>query len=167
MKHILAVLVENQPGVLTRISALFSRRGYNIQSIAAGETEKPGVTRITLVVDEDSETLEQIIKQLHKLINVIKISDITNDPMIERELCLIKVSAPPAVRSEVIQIVDIFRAKIVDAGSETLVIEVTGDQDKLEGLFQLLNPFGIKELVRTGKIALVRGIKSVQYTEEE
>lgn len=167
MRRILAVLVENQPGVLTRISALFSRRGYNIQSIAAGETEKPGITRITLVVDEEPETLEQVIKQLHKLINIIKISDITNDSMIERELCLIKVCAPPIVRSEVIQIVDIFRAKIVDAGTETLVIEVTGDEDKLEGILQLLTPFGIKELVRTGKIALVRGVKSVQYTEEE
>ncbi|HHV72005.1 MAG TPA: acetolactate synthase small subunit [Clostridia bacterium] len=167
MKHILAVLVENQPGVLTRISALFSRRGYNIISIAAGETEKAGITRITLVVDEDSETLEQVIKQLHKLVNVIKISDITNDPLIERELCLIKVYAPPSVKSEIIQIVDIFRAKIVDAGTETLVIEVTGDQDKLEGILQLLTPYGIKELVRTGQIALVRGNKTVQYVEEE
>lgn len=160
MKHTLAVLVENRPGVLTRIAGLFARRGYNIESLAVGHTEDPTISRMTIVVDGDDRVIEQVTKQLHKLIDVIKLSDITEDESVERELILIKVNADPATRSEIMQIVDIFRARIVDIGRNTLIIEATGDQGKIAAIESSLRPFGIRELVRTGKIAMVRGPKS-------
>ena len=157
MKHTLAMQVVNQPGVMTRISALYSRRGYNIESIAVGQTEDPKVSRITLVVEAENEAeIEQITKQLYKLIDVIKISDITKDDAVERELALIKVGATSANRSQLLQIVNIFRAKIVDVSQDAVIIEVTGSQDKVEAMIALIKPFGLKELVRTGKIAMVR-----------
>lgn len=157
MKHTLAMQVVNQPGVMTRISALYSRRGYNIESIAVGQTEDPKVSRITLVVEAENEAeIEQITKQLYKLIDVIKISDITKDDAVERELALMKVSATSANRSQLLQIVNIFRAKIVDVALDAVIIEVTGSQDKVEAMIALIKPFGLKELVRTGKIAMVR-----------
>ena len=165
MRHILAVLVENNPGVLTRVTGLFSRRGYNIDSLSVGRTENPMISRMTLLVEGDDLVLEQVTKQLHKLIDVIKISDITSEQYVDRELVLIKVGADPAVRGEIIQIVDIFRARIVDIGHRSLIIECTGDEGKINAVTESLKPFGIKELVRTGKIAMLRGQKSTSLNE--
>ncbi len=160
MKKILAVLVEDKPGVLSRVAGLFSRRGFNIDSIAVGETTEPGISRMTITVEEDSPTLEQVVKQLNKLINVIKISNITEDPAVSRELMLIKVQAEPQNRGEIQQIVETFRGKTVDVSPDSMVIEVTGDDEKLEAIKLLLQYYGIKEIVRTGKIAMVRGSKN-------
>lgn len=171
MKHILIVLVENQPGVLARIAGLFSRRGFNIGSLTVGETENPNLSRMTIVVEGDQAVLEQVTKQLHKLINVIKITDITESPSVVRELVLLKLKATAQTRGEIVEICNIFRAKVVDVGREALTIEVTGSDDKIDALVELLRPFGLKELVRTGKIAMVRStknkVKSCENDEEE
>lgn len=162
MKHTLAILVENKPGVLTRVAGLFSRRGFNIESLAVGVTENLDISRITIVVAGDDNILEQVEKQLNKLIDVIRVSDIPPDESVNRELALIKVGVDSTTRAEVMQIVDIFRAKIVDVGIKSLVIEVTGDESKINAIEQLLRQFGIREMVRTGKIAMNRGAKVVQ-----
>ncbi|CAG0965742.1 MAG: acetolactate synthase 3 regulatory subunit [Candidatus Methanoperedens nitroreducens] len=162
MKHTLAILVENKPGVLTRVAGLFSRRGFNIESLAVGVTENKDISRITILVSGDDNILEQVEKQLNKLIDVIRVSDIPADESVNRELALIKVGVDTTTRAEVMQIVDIFRAKIVDVGIKSLVIEVTGDESKINAMEQLLRQFGIKEMVRTGKIAMNRGAKLVQ-----
>ena len=162
MKHTLAILVENRPGVLTRVAGLFSRRGFNIESLAVGVTENKDISRITILVSGDDNVLEQVEKQLNKLIDVIRVSDIPTDESVNRELALIKVGVDTTTRAEVMQIVDIFRAKIVDVGIKSLVIEVTGDESKINAMEQLLRQFGIKEMVRTGKIAMNRGAKVVQ-----
>jgi len=159
MRHTLSVLVENNPGVLARVAGLFSRRGFNIDSLAVGTTENPKISRMTIVVEGDDLVLEQVTKQLHKLIDVIKINDITSDNYVERELVLIKVFAEPSTRGEIMQIVDIFRAHIVDIGRKTLTVECTGDEGKIEAIIESLRPFGGKELVRTGRIAILRGAK--------
>src|SRR5512136_2505552 len=161
MKRTLAILVENKPGVLTRVAGLFSRRGFNIESLAVGVTENPDTSRITIVVSGDDHILEQVEKQLNKLIDVIRVSDIPAEESVNRELALIKVGVDSSTRAEVMQIVDIFRAKIVDVGIKSLVVEVTGDESKINAIEQLLRQFGIKEMVRTGKIAMNRGAKSV------
>lgn len=155
-KHTLSVLVNNKPGVLTRIAGLFARRGFNIDSLAVAETQDPAISLMTIVVTADVKLLEQITKQLHKLIDVVKITNITNVPSVLRELVLVKVSAPATVRSEIIQIVDIFRAKIVDVAENALTIEITGDESKLEAFLKMLAPYGILEQARTGRVALVR-----------
>jgi acetolactate synthase-1/3 small subunit len=160
MRHVLSVLVENHSGVLTRVAGLFARRGYNIESLAVGPTENQEISRMTIVVEGDAEVIEQVTKQLNKLVDVIKISDITNEEYVDRQLVLIKVNAEPQVRAEIMQIVDIFRARIVDIGRNTLIIEATGDEGKVNAIEQSLKPFGIRELVRTGKIAIVRGQKN-------
>lgn len=165
MRHILAVLVENNPGVLTRIAGLFSRRGYNIDSLTVGRTENQNISRMTIVVEGDDLVLEQVTKQLHKLIDVIKINDITSEQYVDRELVLIKVGAEPTNRGEILQIVDIFRARIVDIGRRTLIIECTGDEGKTNAVIESLKPFGIKELVRTGKVAMLRGQKFTSINE--
>lgn len=158
--HTLSVLVENRAGVLSRVSGLFSRRGFNIDSLAVGTCEEPGMSRITIVVYGDDPMVEQVKKQLHKLIDVIRISDLTERAYIDRELALIRVTAEPGTgRAEVMQIADIFRAQIVDVGAKTVVLEVTGDSEKIDALEELLRQYGIKEFVRTGKIALPRGAK--------
>ena len=162
MKHTLAILVENKPGVLTRVAGLFSRRGFNIESLAVGVTENKDTSRITIVVSGDDNILEQVEKQLNKLIDVIRVSDIPAEDSVSRELALIKVGVDSTTRAEVMQIVDIFRAKIVDVGIKSLVVEVTGDESKINAIEQLLRQFGIKEMVRTGKIAMNRGAKVVQ-----
>ncbi len=162
MKHTLAILVENKPGVLTRVAGLFSRRGFNIESLAVGVTENLDTSRITIVVSGDDNILEQVEKQLNKLIDVIRVSDIPAEDSVSRELALIKVGVDSTTRAEVMQIVDIFRAKIVDVGIKSLVVEVTGDEGKINAIEQLLRQFGIKEMVRTGKIAMNRGAKVVQ-----
>lgn len=157
MKHTLAVLVENRPGVLTHISGLISRRAFNIESIAAGYTEEADTTRITVVVEADEIELEQVVNQLSKLVDVIKITDLTAMDAIHRELALIKVKASVETRSDIVDIVDIFRAKIVDVNRATMVIELTGEETKIDALCEVLHDYGIIEIVRTGKIALSRG----------
>jgi acetolactate synthase-1/3 small subunit len=156
-KHTLVALVEDKPGVLNRIASLFRRRAFNIQSLAVGGSEHPGLSRMTIVTGGDAAQVEQVRKQLEKLINVVKVSDITEEDMVTRELALIKVKATPSTRSEIMQIVDIFRANIVDVAPGSLTVEVTGDENKLNSLLGLLRDFGIKELSRTGRIALTRG----------
>lgn len=158
-KHTLSVTVENRPGVLTKVATLFRRRGYNIDSLTVGRTESPDISRMTIVVEGDDKVIEQVSKQLHKLVDVIKIVDITQDKAVERELALIKVKADTTVRSEIVQIADIFRGRIVDISKNSLIIEVTGDEGKIDALEDSLRSFGILELVRTGKIAMVRGNK--------
>ena len=157
MKHTLAVLVENKSGVLSRVAALFSRRGYNIDSLAVGVTEDPDISRITLVVHGDDHVLEQVTKQLNKLVDVIKVSDFGGDDTVERELALIKVIADTDNRAEIIQIADIFRARVIDVAPKSMTVEVTGDEVKVDAIAKLLRQYGIKEMVRTGKIAMVRG----------
>jgi acetolactate synthase-1/3 small subunit len=159
MNHIISVLVENKAGVLAKISGLFSRRGYNIESLAVGPTDDERISRITLVVDADERSVEQIIKQLYKLINVIKIQKLEPSNIVERELVLIKVNADSKTRGEIVEIVNVFRANIVDVAKKTLIIEITGSSQKVKALQDLLRPFGILELVRTGKIACTMGSK--------
>ena len=156
-KHILAILVENKPGVLTRITGLFARRGFNIDTLAVGPTDNPHVSRITLTLDGAVHPIDQVTKQLHKLINVIKIRDLEPDETLARELALFKVSADGAARAEVMQICEIFRAKIVDVTKRAVVAEVTGTQDKIEAFERLVRPFGLIEMARTGEIAIARG----------
>ena len=156
-KHTLVALVEDKPGVLNRVASLFRRRGFNIESIAVGHSEQPNLSRMTIVVSGTTITVEQVRKQLDKVADVIKVSDITDDNMIARELALIKVHATSSTRSEIIEIVDIFRASIVDVSPDSVTIEVTGDEEKIESLFSLVRGFGIKEIARTGRLAMVRG----------
>lgn len=159
MKHIISVLVENKAGVLTKISGLFSRRGFNIESLAVGTTDKISISRITIVINAEEHDIEQIIKQLYKLINVIKIQELDPSNIVERELVLIKVGTSAKTRPDILEIVNIFRANIVDVGKKSLIIEITGNNRKVSALEELLKPFGILELVRTGKIACSRGSK--------
>lgn len=160
MKHTLSVLVENKPGVLTRVAGLFARRGFNIDSLVVGETEDPQLSRMTITVDEQDQPVEQVTKQLHKLINVLKITDLDPAGSVERELLLIKVKAGSQTRSEILQMVEIFGAAIIDVTSEVLVIEMTGTRDKVGAFIDLLAPFGIVELMRTGRLAMSRGRKA-------
>lgn len=157
MKHTISVLVENKFGVLAHVAGLFSGRGYNIDSLNVAETEDPTTSRMTIVARGDDRILEQIIKQLNRLINVIKVSDMISEPHVERELVLIKVSAIAKNRSEIIQIADIFRANIVDVTQETLIISVTGNEDKITAIINMLSSYGIKEIARSGKVAISRG----------
>ena len=159
MNHIISVLVENKAGVLAKISGLFSRRGFNIESLAVGTTDDEKISRITIVVNAEEHSIEQIIKQLYKLINVIKIQELDPSNIVERELVLIKVNADSKTRPEILEIVTVFRANIVDVAKKTIMIEITGNSRKVKGLEELLRPFGILELVRTGKIACSRGSK--------
>ncbi|WP_058234241.1 acetolactate synthase small subunit [Devriesea agamarum] len=160
-QHTLSVLVENKPGVLTRVSALFARRGYNIASLAVGETEDPEVSRITVVVDVDQAPLEQITKQLNKLVNVLKIVQLEPQQTVQRELLLVKVRADNASRTSVLEIVQMFRAKVVDAAPDAVTIEATGVSDKLEALLTMLSPFGVREIVQSGAVAIARGGRSI------
>jgi len=157
MKHTLSVLVENKPGVLARVAELFARRGFNIESLAVGTTEKLDISRMTIVVDVEEHSLEQVRKQLHKLINIIEIIDLDPDTSVAREMVLAKIKVDGDNRSEVIEIVGIFRGNIVDVSRESIVVEVTGNASKLRAFEDLLRPYGIRELVRTGKVALPRG----------
>nr|YP_009511630.1 acetohydroxyacid synthetase small subunit [Melanthalia intermedia]AXI97507.1 acetohydroxyacid synthetase small subunit [Melanthalia intermedia] len=156
MKHTLSVLVEDEAGVLSRIAGLFARRGFNIDSLAVGPAEQEGISRITMIVRGDNKTIEQLAKQLYKLINVLKVQDITNIPSVERELVLIKVRALPKNRPSVLDIANIFRAKVVDIAYEYLILEVTGDPGKMVAIEKLLEDYGIIEIARTGRIALIR-----------
>ena len=155
--HTLIALVEDKPGVLTRVASMFRRRGFNIVSLAVGNSEQPGLSRMTFVVNGDEHTVGQVAKQLDKLIDVIEVADITSESIVTRELALIKVKTTSATRGELIQIVNLFRASIIDVGSESMVIEITGEQDKINALHNLLAPFGVMEMLRTGLVAMVRG----------
>lgn len=156
-KHTIAVLVNNQPGVLQRVAGLFGRRGFNIESITVGSSEEKGLSRMVIETSGDDKTLEQISKQLYKLIDVIKVVNLSSSPMVGRELALIKVSAEPAMRSEILGIVETFRAAVVDIGSTTLIVQVAGDSSKIDAMVELLSPYGLKELTRTGVTAMIRG----------
>jgi len=155
-KHILSILVDNEPGVLSRIAGLFSGRGYNIESLCVAETNEPQVSRITMVTDGDTLILEQIKKQLNKLINIIKVLDLTDQDFVERELVLVKVTAKTENRAEILRIVDIFRGQVVDVGLEHYTLNITGDAEKITAILNLLRPFGIREIARTGCIAMFR-----------
>ena len=158
MKHTLVALVEDKPGVLNRMASLFRRRGFNIESIAVGHSEVPHLSRMTIVVNGTTAMVEQVRKQLDKVVDVVKVTDITGDDIVARELALIKVKATASTRSEIIQMVDIFRANIVDVAPDSVTVEVTGDEDKVNSLLSLLRGFGIREVVRTGRVAMTRGV---------
>jgi len=167
MRHIISVLVKDSPGVLAKIAGLFSRRGFNIESLAVGHTDLEGISRMTIIVTGDDYMLEQIKKQLNKLIDVIKVVDLDPSNAVGRELALVKVKVEtPQKRSEIIQMVDVFRAKILDITEGSLIVEITGRQDKVNAFIKLLEPFGIKEVVRTGKVALARGMKVVSLPKQ-
>ncbi len=156
MKHTISVLVEDEAGVLTRIAGLFARRGFNIESLAVGPAEQVGISRITMVVPGDDSTIEQLTKQLNKLINVLKVQDITEVPCVERELMLLKVNATSSNRAEIIDLAQIFRARVVDVAEDSLTLEVVGDPGKMVAIVQVLNRFGLREVARTGKVSLPR-----------
>jgi acetolactate synthase-1/3 small subunit len=164
-RHTLSVLVEDKPGVLARVAALFSRRGFNIESLAVGPTEHPSVSRMTIVVSVEGLPLEQVTKQLNKLINVLKIVELDPDASVQRELLLVKVKADLATRSHVLETVQLFRAKVVDVASDAVTVEATGTRDKLAALVRVLEPFGIREMVQSGMVAVGRGSRSMTGTE--
>jgi len=165
MKHTIAILVEDQPGVMARVASLFTRRGFNIESIAVGHSEKPGISRMTIITSGDEKVLEQVTKQLNKLIDVIRVRDISPRNVIERELILVKVHTDSlSIRAEIIQLVEIFKAKVVYVERDTLTIEMSGDEEKVSGLLALIKPFGIIEIVRTGRIAIARTKNNGQRT---
>ncbi|CAM4469213.1 acetolactate synthase-1/3 small subunit [Paenibacillus endophyticus] len=156
-KHTIAVIVNDQPGVLQRVSGLFGRRGFNIESITVGSSEEAGLSRMVIVTSGDDHTLEQVTKQLYKLIDVIKVIDLSSNPMVARELALIKVNAEPSTRPEILGVVETFRAAVVDIGTHSLMVQVVGDTEKIDAMVELLKPYGIRELSRTGVTALNRG----------
>ncbi len=156
MTHTLVALMENKPGVLNRVSGLFRRRNYNIESLSVGHSETPGISRMTIVVGGDERIVEQVVKQLNKLINVTQVVDVSHQPTVVRELALIKVQAGPGTRSEIIELANIFRARVVDVGAASLTVEITGPESRVNSLIGLLQPYGIEELARTGRVAMVR-----------
>jgi len=164
-KHTIVALVADRPGVLNRMASLFRRRGFNIDSIAVGHSETPHLSRMTIVAEGSDTQVEQIRKQVEKIIDVIRVQDISSLNIVSRELALIKVKSTPETRSEIMQIVDIFRSKIVDVSADSLMVEATGDEEKVDSLYNLLKPFGIKEISRTGRIAMPRGGQSVRREE--
>jgi acetolactate synthase-1/3 small subunit len=161
MDRTLVAWVEDKPGVLNRVASLFRRRAFNIESLTVGHTEQPGVSRMTIVVDSERTDAEKVVQHLYKLVNVIRVEDVTEKPTVTRDLALIKVRASNGSRSEVMQIVETFRARVVDVGLDTLTVEVTGTEDKIKGLCEVLRPFGVEEMVRTGRVAMVRGSNGV------
>ena len=165
-QHTIVALVADKPGVLTRIASMFRRRGYNIASLAVGQSEQPGFSRMTFVVEGNEDTVYQVTRQLDKLIDVVRVSDITGRETVARELALIKVRATPATRGEIIQIVNLFRAAIVDVGTQSMVVEITGEEDKINALYNLLEPCGVIEMLRTGVVAMVRGQANGQATDD-
>ena len=160
-RHTLSVVVENKPGVLARVAALFSRRGFNIDSLAVGPTEHPDISRMTIAVNVEDLPLEQVTKQLNKLINVLKVVELALDATVQRELLLVKVKADQSTRSQVLEVVQLFRAKVVDVGADAVTIEATGTADKLDAFIRVLEPYGIRELVQSGMVAVGRGARSI------
>ena len=159
-EHTLVALVQDKPGVLNRIASMFRRRGFNISSLAVGHSEADGFSRMTFVVQSDSAVVDQVIKQLYKLIDVVKVSDISEESVVARELALVKVSTTSETRLEVLQLVEIFRSNVVDVSEDSVIIEVTGDMNKVDSLLRILSPFGIAEVMRTGRIVLMRGLSN-------
>jgi acetolactate synthase-1/3 small subunit len=157
MKHTLVALMEDKPGVLNRVSSLFRRRNYNIESLSVGHSETPGISRMTIVVNGDERIVEQVVKQLEKLVNVTKVLSVSNQPTVFRELALVKVEAAPGTRSEIMELANVFRARVVDVAAASLTVEITGPEDRVTSLIALLQPYGIEELARTGRVAMVRG----------
>jgi acetolactate synthase I/III small subunit len=160
MRHVLSALVQNVPGVLSHISGMLASRGYNIDSLAVGETEDPRLSRMTFVVVGDDHVLDQVRKQLEKIVTVVRVDDVSGQEHVERDLMLIKVTAPPGKRSEIAELADIFRGRIVDVAPEMVIIEISGPERKVEAFIEMMRPFGIVELVRTGRIAMIRGRSS-------
>jgi len=164
MRHVISVLVENEPGVLVRVSGLFTGRGFNIESLNVAETLDPTISRMTLVTSGNEQIIEQIIKQLNKLVNVVKVVDLTGSDFVDREMILIRVKAEASSRAEVLRILDIFRGRVVDVSPKSYTLEITGDEKKVQAVVELLAPFGILEVVRTGKVAISRGRKEPSGT---
>ncbi len=164
--HTIIALVQDRPGVLTRVAGLFRRRGFNISSLAVGNSEQKGLSRMTFVVDGDQYTVDQATRQLDKLIEVVKVANISDEEIVSRELALIKVKVTPATRGEILEMVHPFRAEIVDVGAKSMVIEVTGSGDKIQALYDLLEPFGVLELMRTGRVAMVRGLADGKVSDD-
>ena len=160
MEHTLVVLVEDKPGVLNRVASLFRRRAFNIESLTVGHTEQPGISRMTIVIDGDQTNVERVTANLYKLVNVIQVADLAGKPGVSRDLALIKVGVKAANRSEVMQLVEVFRSRIVDVANDSLIVEITGDEDKINSFVEVLRPFGILEMVRTGLVAMARGVAS-------
>ncbi|MHC4196731.1 MAG: acetolactate synthase small subunit [Planctomycetota bacterium] len=159
MKHTITATVVNKVGVLVRIAGLFSSRGFNIDSLNVGETEDPNLSRLTIVVNGDDAVLEQVRKQLGRVIDVIKVNDLTHQAYVERDMVLVKVNVPPGKRGDILEVVNIFRGKVVDVGQKDIIVELAGTEDKVEAMMKLLRPYGIKETARTGQIAMIRGTK--------
>lgn len=166
-QHTVVAIVEDKPGVLMRVSSLFRRRGFNIDSLTVGRSEVEGLSRITIVVDGESAPVEQVEKQLYKLIDVVKVSDLSNEDMVAREIALIKVRANNVNRHELLDIANVFRADVVDIATNSIILQVVGDEDKIDGLIKMCEPYGIRELTRTGRIAMVRGTKTTTVHEAE
>ena len=160
MQHTLIALVEDKPGVLNRVASLFRRRAFNIESLTVGHTDQPGISRMTIVMDSDDASAERVTSYLYKLVNVIQVEDVTSRPTVNRDLAMIKVAVSPANRTEIIQLVDVFRARIVDVANDSLIIEITGDEEKIDGFVEVLRPYGIIEMVRTGIVSMLRGAVS-------
>ena len=158
--HTFVVTVEDEPGVLNRVASLFRRRNYNIDSLTVGRTEQPGVSRMTIVVPTDEAGAHRVAANLYKLVNVISVQDITNSPAVFRDLAMIKVAATAESRTHIMQLVDVFRARVVDVAPDSLIIEITGTEDKIDGLLEVLRPYGVLEMVRTGRVAMARGLRS-------
>jgi acetolactate synthase-1/3 small subunit len=161
MQHTLVVLVEDKPGVLNRVASLFRRRTFNIESLTVGHTEQEGVSRMTIVMDGSQVNADRVIANLYKLVNVIQVADLSEVPAISRDLVLVKVAAPPEKRSDIMQLVEVYRSRIVDITNDSLIIETTGDEEKITSLVEVLKPFGIIEMVRTGAVAMARGVTAV------
>jgi acetolactate synthase I/III small subunit len=161
MKHTLVILVEDKPGVLNRVASLFRRRAYNIESLTVGHTHIEGLSRMTIVVDGDEFSIERLTSYLYKLVNIIQVDDLCDKPMVSRDLAMIKVSTTSENRAEIIQMVDVFRARVIDVTAHSLIIEVTGDEEKINGLVEVLTPLGIIEMVRTGSVAMARGSEAL------
>jgi acetolactate synthase I/III small subunit len=165
MQHILVVLVEDKPGVANRISSIFRRRGFNITSITVSPTEKPGMSRFTLVMDSDKRDANRLMSYLYKLVNVVRVDDLTDKPNVNRDMALIKIAANASNRTEIMQLVDVFRARVVDVANEALIVEISGTQDKIDGFIEVLRPYGIIEMAASGAVALMRGPSSVYNGE--
>ncbi len=157
MQHTLIALVEDKPGVLDRVASLFRRRAFNIESLTVGHTDQPGISRMTIVINSDDVSAERVTSYLYKLVNVIQVDNLTDRPVVNRDLAMIKVAVTPTNRTEVIQMVDVFRARIVDVANDSMIVEITGDEDKVDGFVDVLRPYGIVEMVRTGRVSMLRG----------
>jgi acetolactate synthase-1/3 small subunit len=161
MQHTLVALVEDKPGVLNRVASLFRRRAFNIESLTVGHTDQPGVSRMTIVIDSNQTNAERVTANLYKLVNVIQVADLATAPVVSRDLALVKVSVTAISRAEVMQLVDVYRARIVDVANESLIVEITGTEDKIDSFIEVLRPFGILEMVRTGVVAMARGVTAM------